>query len=72
MLFLIFAIMSVFSNLKVKSWQIVTVVVQALLELRLCDCFSKWLIGKVFSAQLKVLLQGQANESEIQIQASHA
>ena len=59
LLFVIFAIMSPFSNLKVKSQQIVTVVVQAVLELHLCDCFSKWLIGKIFSAQLKVLLQGQ-------------
>lgn len=58
LLFVIFVIMSAISNLKVKSYQIVTVVVHAVLELHLCDCFSKWLIGKIFSAQLKVLLQG--------------
>lgn len=58
LLFVIFVVRSAISNLKVKSWQIVTVVVHAVLELHLCDCFSKWLVGKIFSAQLKVLLQG--------------
>lgn len=58
LLFVIFVIMSAFSNLKVKSWQIVTVVVHAVLGPHLCDYFSKWLIGKIFSAQLKILLQG--------------
>lgn len=57
-LFVFFVIRSAISNLKVKSWQIVTVVVHAVLEVHLCDCFSKWLIEKIFSAQLKVLLQG--------------
>lgn len=56
-LFVFFVIMSAISNLKVKSWKIVTVVVHAVLEVHLCDCFSKWLIEKIFSAQLKVLLQ---------------
>ena len=58
LLFVIFAIMSAILNLKVKSWKMVTVVIHAVLELLLCDCFSKWLVGKRFSAQLKVLLQG--------------
>jgi len=50
--------LSAIPNLKVKSWQIVTVVVHAVLELHVCGYFSKRLIGKIFSAQLKVLLQG--------------
>lgn len=71
LLFVIFVIMSAISNLKVKSWQIVTVVVHAVLELHLCDCLVNGSLEKYFLLSWKFCTGTKAYESEIQIQVIH-